>query len=123
MAPISDCSARNTALSGRFSTKLRAVAQSTWPLAITETAGVCPSRTNSVSMRAPSLQKFLAIFLSMGEITSAALVSTRNRSCGSDAGSATAILTVSTTNFCSRVSLLTLAAPGCGLAEFFTPLC
>ena len=45
----------------------------------------------------------------MGETTSAAVERTRNLSCGSDSGSATAIRTVSITNFCSRVSLAGLA--------------
>src|SRR6478672_1734749 len=70
-----------------------------------EIAGVSPSRTSSLSILAPSCHRFLAIFLSIGETTSAAVESTRNLSCWSGSGSATAIRTVSITNFCSCVSL------------------
>src|ERR1041385_1332223 len=109
IAPINDCSACSTALSGRFSTKFNADVQSTRPLDIIETAGVCPVRTKSLSIRAPSFQKPRAIFLSMGNTTSAAVERTRNLSCGSDSGNATAIFTLSITNFCSCVSLAGVA--------------
>ena len=50
-------------------------------------------------------------------IALAALASTLNRSCGSGCGNATAMLTVSITNFCWGVSLW--GAPG---AAFFEPV-
>src|SRR5215469_6677555 len=114
-APIKDCSARIAAFSGRFSTKLCTAVQSACPLAIIETDGVSPSRTSSDSMPTPSLQKDFAIFLLMVEITSAAADKTRNLSCWSDCGSATAILTVSTTNFCSGESRLTAPRVAAGV--------
>src|SRR5215813_8348959 len=51
-------------------------------------------------MRTPSRHNVFAIFWSIGETTFAAAASTRRRSCVSGCGKATAIFTVSSTNFC-----------------------
>src|SRR5437016_3415361 len=103
-APISACSAATTLLSGRFSTKLCAERQSAWPDAINDTAGVLPNWTSSDSICTPSRLKRFAIFWSIGEITLAALASTRSRSCGSGWGKDAASVTVSRTNFCVELS-------------------
>ena len=102
-APIKDCSASKADRSGRFSTKLRAAAQPPRRRQERKRPAFVPHGSAQIQCALlPATD--LCHRLSMAETTKAALDSTRSRSCGSGWGSATAILTVSTTNFCWAVS-------------------